>query len=190
MKNLILIGCLLLIFTSCEKKPRYTQNSEQIEIVKAAINDYDYQEWEKLMSHYADTAHIYYNTRSNVLSPKELAEFHKKNDVYFSTRAFEDENREYEMVEDNNGKTWVNFWGLWKGNLAANDKQIIIPVHITYQFIDNKIITEYGYWNSSELQSELQKINTEKSATDSVQEPQAVEDIQEVIDIKDTEDLE
>jgi hypothetical protein len=73
--------------------------------------------------------------------------------------------------------------------LAANNKQIIIPVHITYQFIDNKIVTEYGYWNSSELQSELQKINTEKSATDSVQEPQAVEDIQEVIDIKD-EDLE
>ncbi|MFV0570916.1 MAG: nuclear transport factor 2 family protein [Xanthomarina gelatinilytica] len=190
MKNLILIGCLLLIFTFCEKKPRYTQNSEQIEIVKAAINDYDYQEWEKLMSHYADTAHIYYNTRSNVLYPKELAEFHKKNDVYFSTRAFEDENREYEMVEDNNGKTWVNFWGLWKGNLAANNKQIIIPVHITYQFIDNKIVTEYGYWNSSELQSELQKINTGKSATDSILEPQAVEDIQEVIDIKDTEDLE
>src|SRR5690606_36687264 len=142
MKNLILIGCLLIICTSCNKKPRYTQNSEQIEIVNAAINDCDYQEWEKLMSNYADTAHIYYNTRSNVLSPKELTEFHKKNVVYFSTRAFEDENREYEMVEDNNRKTSLNFWGLWKGYVTTNNQQIIIPDHITYQFLNNKIVTE------------------------------------------------
>jgi hypothetical protein len=189
MKNLILIGCLLIFLSSCEKKPRYTQDSEEIEIVKAAINDYDYQEWEKLMSHYADTAHIYYNTRINVISPKELPGFHKKNDVNFSTRAFEDENREYEMVEDNNGKTWVNFWGLWKGNLADNNKQIVIPVHITYQFIDNKIVTEYGYWNSSELQLELQKIEAEKMNLDTIENATGIEVIPEVVEIDEIDDI-
>jgi hypothetical protein len=187
MKNLLLISCLLILLSSCEKKPRYTQDSEEIEIVKKAINDYDYQEWDKLISHYADTAHIYYNTRINVISPNALPEFHKKNDANFSTRAFEDENREYEMVEDNNGKTWVNFWGLWKGNLVANNKQIVIPVHITYQFIDNKIVTEYGYWNSAELQLELQKIEAEKEASILVED---TDEIDEAIEIEEIEEIE
>ncbi|TYA57498.1 nuclear transport factor 2 family protein [Formosa maritima] len=184
MKKLILLSCLLAIFTSCNNNPRYTQDSEEIEIVKTAINDYDYQEWEKLISHYADTAQIFYNTRSKIFSPQELIVFHKNNDASFSTRAFEDENREYEMVEDNNGKTWVNFWGLWKGNLAANNKQIIIPVHITYQFIDNKIVKEYGYWNSAELQLELQKIEAEKIES----EPE--DDTEDIVEIEDIEDIE
>lgn len=187
MKKLVLISCLLFILVSCGNNPRYTQDSEEIEIVKAAINDYDYQEWEKLMSHYADTAHIFYNSRSRIFSPKELITFHKNNDASFSTRAFEDENREYEMVEDNNGKTWVNFWGLWKGNLTANNKQIVIPVHITYQFIDHKIVTEYGYWNSAELQLELQKIEANKLETEHIDD---TEDIVKIEDIEDIEEVE
>ncbi|PWK17757.1 hypothetical protein [Xanthomarina spongicola] len=184
MKKLVLLCCLIFTLNSCNKEPRYTQDSEEIEIVKAAINDYDYQEWDKLLTHYADTAKIFYNSRSNVLSPIALLDFHKNNDSSFSTRAFEDENREYEMVEDNNGKTWVNFWGLWKGNLTANNKQIVIPVHITYQFIDNKIVTEYGYWNSAELQLELQKIEANKTLS----EPE--EDIEDIVEIEDIEDIE
>jgi len=187
MKKLVLIGCLLFIFTSCKDKHRYTQDSEEIEIVKTAINDYDYQEWDKLKAHYADTAQIFYNSRSKILSPITLLDFHKKNDSNFSTRAFEDESREYEMIEDNNGKTWVNFWGLWKGNLAANNKQIIMPVHITYQFVDKKIVKEYGYWNSGEIQQELQKIEANKT----VSEPEDVtEDVLKIQDIEDIEEVE
>lgn len=187
MKKLVLIGCLLFFFTSCNNQHRYTQDSEEIEIVKAAINDYDYQEWDKLKSHYADSAQIFYNSRSRIFSPIELIDYHKNNDIGFSTRAFEDENREYEMIEDNNGKTWVNFWGLWKGNLAANNKQIIIPVHITYQFVDKKIVKEYGYWNSSEVQQELQKIEANKMES----EPKdGSEDIVEIQDIEEIEEVE
>jgi len=187
MKRLLLLCCLLFTLYSCDKEPRYTQDSDEIEIVKEAINDYDYQEWDKLMSHYSGSAQIFYNTRSNVLSSITLIDFHKKNDANFSTRAFEDESREYEMVEDNNGKTWVNFWGLWKGNLAANNKQIIIPVHITYQFVDNKIVTEYGYWNSAELQLELQKIEADKTTTETMDD---TEDIVEIQDIEEIEEVE
>ncbi|GGG57164.1 nuclear transport factor 2 family protein [Bizionia arctica] len=194
MKKLVLIGCLLVIISSCNnKKPKYTQSSEEIEIVKANINDYDYQEWEKLMSHYADTAHIYYNTRSNGLSPNDIQRYHSEFDSNLSTRAFEDENREYEMVEDNNGKTWVNFWGLWKGNLVANNKQIVIPVHITYQFIDNKIVTEYGYWDTSEILFELEKIAAKKATeiapekTDKIIEIDDIDDIEVIENVEDFE---
>src|SRR5690554_2790388 len=149
MKNIILAGCLLLIFTACSNQHRYTQSSEEIEIVKAVISDYNYQEWESLTSHYHDTANIYFNSRSLILSPTDLEEYHKTHDAGFSTRAFEDGNREYEMIEDNSGKSWVNFWGILKGNLADNNKQVTIPVHITFQFIDKKRSEEH----TSELQS-------------------------------------
>ena len=65
----------------------------------------------------------------------------------------------------------VNFWGLWKGNLAANNKEIVIPVHITSQFNkDGKIVEEYGYWNRGELVLELQSIINEKIASESESE--------------------
>ncbi|MCX7547104.1 nuclear transport factor 2 family protein [Xanthomarina sp. F1114] len=189
MKNITLIGFLLLLITSCSNAPRYTQNSEEIELVKAAISNYNYQEWDKLMSLYADTAHIYYNSRSVVLAPEDLEGFHKNHDAGFSTRAFEDESREYEMIEDNSGKSWVNFWGLLKGNLEGNNKQIIIPVHITFQFIDKKIVTEFGYWDSSLVALELEKMKDEKAEIDKTNEPMKIEDVPEVIEIDEAGDF-
>ncbi len=165
MKQLILIGFALLIFASCQNNSkRYTQHSPEIETVKAALNDYDFQNWDTLIMHYADTAKIYHNTRTNVLTPQDLPEYYQKNDVSFSTRAFEDENREYEMIIDDKGKKWVNFWGLWKGNLTNNNKEIVIPVHTTTQFVDGKIVQEYGYWDRSELILAIQEMVAEKIA--------------------------
>lgn len=165
MKKLIILLLSTLILIACQTTSnRYTQDSPEIETIKANINDYDYHKWESLVTHYSDTAKIYYNSRDKVLTPKDLKSYFTRNDKSFSTRAFEDENREYEMIIDDNGKTWVNFWGLWEGNLEANNKNILIPVHITYQFVKGKIVKEYGYWNTSELILELQKIEAEREA--------------------------
>jgi hypothetical protein len=163
MKTFNVLVLFILLLVACQNpSTRYIQNSEEIETVKAVINDYDFHKWDSQRARYADTAKIYYNSRVNILNPKDLKDYHLKNDTSFSTRAFEDEYREYEMIEDNNGKVWVNFWGLWKGHLVANNKEIVIPVHITYQFKNGKIVTEYGYWNTGELILELQKIETEQ----------------------------
>ncbi len=162
MKKFYVLTLVIISFLACKNdKTRYTQDSKEIEIVKATINDYDYHKWDSQRERYADTAKIYYNSRVKILNPKDLQAYHIKNDSSFSTRAFEDEYREYEMIEDNKGKIWVNFWGLWKGHLAANNKEIVVPVHITYEFKEGKIVTEYGYWNSGELILELQKLEQE-----------------------------
>jgi len=162
MKKLLGLGLLLLAFVSCNYSQRYSQNSKEIDIVKATINHYDYQKWDSLVINYADTAKVYYNTRDQYFTAKNLPDYHIKNDSAFLTRAFEDDRREYEMITDDNGKKWVNFWGIWEGNLLENNKKIEIPVHITYQFIDTKIVLEYGYWNSSELILALQEIEKSK----------------------------
>jgi hypothetical protein len=139
---------------SC-KDGRYSQNSSEIEVIKAMLNDYDYQNWDALVMHYADSAQIFHNSRIIILTPDDLPDYYQNNDVSFTTRAFEDESREYEMITDDQGQRWVNFWGLWKGHLAINNKELVVPVHITAKFIDGKIVREYGYWDHSILMQEL-----------------------------------
>lgn len=161
LKTLLLFGLTIVLFTSC-KDGRYSQNSPEIETIKAVLNDYDYQNWDTLVMRYADSAKIYHNTRTKVLTPGELPDYYQNNDVSFTTRAFEDESREYEMITDDKGQRWVNFWGLWKGNLAINNKELVIPVHITTKFVDGKIVREYGYWDRSILMQELQNAMEER----------------------------
>ena len=158
MKNILGLSMILLIIISCNNSRRYSQNSIEIDIVKASINHYDYQNWDSLVMNYADTAKVYYNTRDQYFTAKNLPDYHIKNDSAFLTRAFEDDRREYEMIIDNDGKKWVNFCGIWEGNLLGNNHKIQIPVHITYQFIYDKIVREYGYWNTSDLVLALQEI--------------------------------
>ncbi|MDX1278139.1 hypothetical protein [Oceanihabitans sediminis] len=172
MKKVITLGVLVFFLVSCnnteQKTQRYTQSSPEIEIVKAAINNYDYQQWDSLTMKYADTAKVFYNTRDMFFTAKSLPIYHKINDSSFLTRAFEDDRREYEMITDDNGRNWVNFWGIWEGNLLVNNKKIEIPVHITYQFVEDKIVLEYGYWDTGELVLELQQIEAQKKAKDSL----------------------
>jgi len=162
MKKILGLGMILFAIVACNKSQRYSQNSTEIDIVKATINYYDYQKWDSLTMNYADSAKVYYNTRDQYFTAKNLPDYHIKNDSAFLTRAFKDDRREYEMITDDNGKKWVNFWGIWEGNLLENNQKIQIPVHITYQFIDSKIVREYGYWNSSELVLALQDFENTK----------------------------
>lgn len=170
MRKLILLASISLFLFNCNNTTqRYTQNSPEIETVKQTIAFYDIHNWDSLAMNYADTAKVYYNTRKNVLSTKDLKAFFTRNDRYMSTRAFEDDSREYEMIEDNNGKKWVNFWGLWKGNLKENNKGIVIPVHITYQFNKGKIVEEFGYWNTAELMNDIQEIENKKLSLEDIE---------------------
>ncbi|WP_034057225.1 nuclear transport factor 2 family protein [Lacinutrix jangbogonensis] len=184
MKKLILlVGVSLFLFNCNNTVQRYTQDSPEIETVKQTIAFYDVHKWDSLKMNYSDTAKIYYNTRKDVISPKDLKTFFTRNDNYISTRAFEDESREYEMVEDNNGKKWVNFWGLWKGNLKDNNNGIVIPVHITYQFNKGKIVEEFGYWNTAELLSEIQALGNKKIDIEEIESDDNIEVVEDIEDI-------
>ena len=61
------------------------------------------------------------------------------------------------MVVTDDKETWVNFWGLWKGTLKSSGKVYQIPIHTTARFIDGKIVAESGYWNNSEIVSDMLK---------------------------------
>jgi len=162
MKKLILAGLALVLFTACQNQPqRYTQTSPEIETYKAGIKDYTDKNWESLMSNYADTANVFFNTSKPMLATN-LPTYHQNSDISFSSRGFVDKGQEYEMVLTDDGKTWVNFWGTWKAILAANNKELEIPVHLTAQFLNGKIVREYGYWDSAPIVLAIQEIEATK----------------------------
>lgn len=166
MKKLILILIGALVLTACKNtQQRYTQSSNEIDVLKAVINSYDDKDWDALVSQYADTAKVYFNSTTPIEIAKVPA-FHQQDDANLARRSFEKDGLEYEMVIDDKGNTWVNFWGTWKGTLAANGKEIEIPVHLTAQFVDGKIVREYGYWDNAPILLALQEIEANAKVTD------------------------
>ncbi|WP_223035064.1 ester cyclase [Hanstruepera marina] len=158
MKKLILYALLLSFIVGCQNsEKRYTQQSPEIETVKTLISNYNSKAYDA--SIYADTSKTFYNTKKEAMSPTETIAYHKANDANYSSRGFLDEDQEYEMVKTDDGQTWVNCWLDWKGTLAANGKEFLVPIHLTYQFKDGKVVREVGMWDPSAIVLELQEIN-------------------------------
>ncbi|MDN3492923.1 nuclear transport factor 2 family protein [Winogradskyella bathintestinalis] len=171
MKNILLLGFAIILFTACENQDeRYTQQSSEIETVKKAIKNYNDKTYDT--SIYADSAKTFFNSNSKdkFMSYKETVAYHKANDKNYSRRGFTDNDPEYEMVVTDDGNTWVNCWLEWKATMAANGKTITIPIHLTYKFVDGKIVRQVGYWDSSEVVLELQAIESAKKLSDSIPE--------------------
>jgi steroid delta-isomerase-like uncharacterized protein len=177
MKKLFLLGLAGVLLISCQEQQRYSQFSLEIETFKAVINDYDTKNWESYVSHYADTSKTRFNNVS--MASSEIPNYHKGNDMNYSSRSFVEKGQEYEMVLDDERKTWVNFWGTWKGTLAANDKELTIPVHLTARFIDGKIVEDYGYWDPSEVLLSLQAIEAVNNLT--IEEKEILNAINKVV---------
>lgn len=159
MKKVLRLVLVIAAIAGCKNEVRYTQNSPEIETYKKVIKDYEMANWASFATHYADTVKIVYNTIEK--NAKTLAQAISQNNediAALSSYNYIAEESEYEMVVTDKGETWVNFWGLWQGRLKANDQLYEIPVHLTAQFIDGKIVKEFGYWDNSSIAMELQKL--------------------------------
>ena len=170
MKKLLLLVCIASVISACQKeKQRYFSESPEIETVKAGIAAYEAQDWETWKANIADTAKFYPNTTKGV-SVTEYLENTKAMVATLSSYGFNKENTFIEMVIDKDDETWVNYWSTWKGTLAANSKELTIPVHLTIQFVNGKIVEEYGYWNMSNYIAAMQEIEAAKMAEDMAEE--------------------
>lgn len=159
MKSLfiLLISTGLLLACKDQTPPRYSSASPEIDSVKTLIKDYEDGNWEGWTGHYADTAQVYHNS-TDAISPQQLKEGLQGILANASEYHFDDDDIFYEMVIDDDGEKWVNFWGNWEGTLAANGQQMTVPVHLTLQFVDGKIVEEHGYYDLSKYQAAMQEI--------------------------------
>ena len=147
MKNLMLFGLVGLLMISC-KQPveRWTNKSPEIDVVKALISDYEAGNWDAWQGHYTDTAKMYHNSTepSSVAATLEGLQGYLEPVTEYG---FADKDIYYEMIIDDKDEKWVNFWGTWEGTIGALDRDIKIPVHLTLQFADGKIVEEHGFYN-------------------------------------------
>lgn len=157
---LVLIALLLI---ACDQEQRYAQNSPEVEIFKAVIKDYNDQDWEAMKTHYADTAKTFNNTINKPMSLDEIIAFHQQGAQDFSERGFVKEEDEYEMVVTDKGQTWVNYWGEWQATLAANGKEFRIPIHLTSQFKNGKIVRASGFWDNTPMVLATQEIEAKNN---------------------------
>lgn len=151
MKRILLFIAVAGLFLSCKQEMRYTQESAEIDAFKAMVAAYEGQDWEGFKATYADTAKLFHNTEAEGATIDEVIAGHKETLSGYSSYGFVEEKGDVEMVVTDKGETWVNFWGLWQGTMSANGKSYEIPVHLTAQWVDGKVVKEYGYWNMAEI---------------------------------------
>ncbi|MFX0555543.1 nuclear transport factor 2 family protein [Maribacter sp. CXY002] len=159
MRKIIVMTMTVILFIACNQEQRYTQNSPEIDTFKSVIKSYNAKDWDGMTEHYADTAKTFNNSSDIGLSLAEMVNYHKESLINLSDRGFLDKDQEYEMVVTDKGATWVNFWGDWEGTLKANGKTIKIPVHLTGQFKDGKIVRTSGNWDNAPMVLALQEID-------------------------------
>ncbi|SDR89931.1 hypothetical protein [Gramella sp. MAR_2010_147] len=176
MKNFWFIFFIAFMIISCsdvkkhDDKVRYTQNSEEINTMKAAFDDYEKSNWNAMKKHYADTAQIFHNSKDGK-KIDEIVQSHKEELSALSSYGFVDAEDEYEMVLTDNGDTWVNFWGDWQATLSGSNEEVTIPIHLTAQFIDGKIVREHAYWDNAIMMMAMQQIDTNSAKQDSISAP-------------------
>jgi hypothetical protein len=153
MKKLLTLGLAIVLFTSCNQKQRYTQQSAEIDTYKKVMEDYKTQNWEDYAKHYADTAKIANNVPKEKAQTVTQAIEKSQEDAKLFTWTVDKE--EYEMVETDKGETWVNYWATWNGTMKSSGKVYVIPFHNTARFIDGKIVEELGYWDNSEIVTDM-----------------------------------
>lgn len=165
MKKLFVLVLAVIFFNACDQpNKRYTQQSDEIDTYKKVIEAYENQDWEPMISHYADSAKILNNvTMEDAQTVGQMLAQNKEDATLFNSWKYDPESGEYEMVVNDRDETWVNFWGHWEATLKANGELYVIPVHITARFVDGKIVREDGYWDVSKLVMDLAAMKSAKN---------------------------
>ena len=172
MKKLVYILLFAFLITSCNQEQRYFGESNEINKLKDGITAYENGNWEKWVTHFADTAKIYVNS-TEPMSVSERVAGLKEMASAMSPYGFDHEEGHIEMVIDKNDETWVYYWAAHKGTIAATNKTLTIPVHLAVRFADGKIVTEHIYYDSTELNAEFAAI---AAAAESSEEEHSEED--------------
>jgi len=160
MKKFLFLASLVILFISCQNNQpkRFKTASAEIDLLKKGLSDYENANWVEWSKQYADSAKIFQNTWLEGASPDEVKARHEELISNLSSYSFDKKDITMEQIIDDRGRTWVNFWGIWKGTLKANSKEIFIPVHLTIQFKNGKVIEEFGFWDTAKLNEELKKM--------------------------------
>lgn len=153
MKKLMKALVILLVMVGCQPQAsgpeRYTTNAPEIDMAKATMNAYFAGDWGTMRAAYADTAKIYHNSMEPMTSDAVI-EGNQSSLSAVSSYQLGDETF-WERIIDDEGRTWVYFWGEWKGVHAATNKELSVPFHVAWHYVDGKVVEEYGLWDNAPM---------------------------------------
>ncbi|WP_422104321.1 nuclear transport factor 2 family protein [Winogradskyella sp.] len=163
MKNLLILGVLVLCMSSCkEHKQRYFAESDETKTLEAGIVAYESGDWDKWQSHFADTAKIFVNSKEAMTIEARRKELSSMTEA-FSSYGFDKDDDFIEMVLDKDDETWVYYWGQHNGTLV-NGTKLSIPVHLAVQFTNGKITAEHIYFDGTEMNAAINAMQAEASS--------------------------
>ncbi len=158
MKKVIVLVMTIVLFIACqEKEQRYFSESSEINTLKAGIASYEAGDWTTWKSHFADTAKIYVNSEKSISVDARVTGLGEMSSA-FSKYGFDHDDEFIEMVLDKENETWVYYWAQHNATIAANNKRISIPVHLSVQFIDGKIVEEHIFFDATEMNNEMEAL--------------------------------
>lgn len=171
MKNIFYSGLIALLLVGCQPQgpERYSTSGTEIDMVKALLADYEQGNWDAWHTKYADTAKVYYNNMQTAITPKEASEGHQQSIAQVSAYSFKDDPIFYEKIVDDDGKTWVNFWGVWEATVKGDDKPVNVAVHLSLNVEDGKVVEEYGYWDNSIFMNAVAEMQAMQNAPEAEQ---------------------
>lgn len=151
----LLLALGIFLLSACQE----TQNSKQyfeecaeIDLTKKLIDAYHEQDWATFRSCYSDTARIWknvwYTSDPGVTIDESITEI-KENAANIFYYKYEE--TVWEMIIDNEGNKWVHLWGKWVAKFTSESDKIVIPAHIAFGVVGDKVVYEAGFWDNLPL---------------------------------------
>ncbi len=171
MRKILTLAICTAVLMACQQlgPERFSTTGPEIDLIKSLVADYEQGNWESWMTKYADTAKVFHNVWDDGITANELKEGFQESLANFSSYGFKEEPLFYEKIIDDEGKTWVNFWGVWMATPTGSDKSIVVPVHLTVNVEDGKIVEEHGFWDGSIIQNAMEEITSMQNAPEAKQ---------------------
>ena len=153
MKNIIFFSIAIFFATSCQQtEQRLARSSNEIDIVKNLIEDFQNGDWENWEAHYAYNTMIYHNSWQKGTTVEETKESLKSMLKGATSYQF-NEPLIFENARDDTGKiTGVHFWA--ELSIIKGLGTVEMPMHLSFHMDEGKISGEYGFYNLSNLETD------------------------------------
>lgn len=134
---------IISVLASCTN-PSYVEKAPEIDILKSIFYSSPEDRATLFQQHYADDAQIYWNSTTPVTWKELLIGIEE------SLKRFDEfqvmPSHEIHLIKNSKGERWVAFWTAIKVRVGENEE--VIPIHVSAQFVDLKIVKEAAYWDN------------------------------------------
>ena len=163
-KSFITIFLTAIVLISCQTpcEQTYFQQSPEIDLGKKVVDAYLNGNWDVYPNFYADTAKIWRNkswvTDEGMTAQQLIADLQEGIEP---VSEYSMDSQIWDMIITPEGDRWVHLWGVWHGTVEATGKTYDIPVHVSMNIINNKIVRQVDFFNDAEIAMDMMALAAE-----------------------------